>query len=130
VRKASAGTVPIRDWRGTSHRVTVLDEGVVYREQRHRSLSKVRPAHHRLPLVGASVLRLGLFLRTVDVPGIGSQDDSAAQVEAFWDIQNDHATFFTDSAENRPFYVNEQAPKEYLDLTRYTEPSGLNLIMR
>jgi hypothetical protein len=73
---------------------------------------------------------LGLFLETVDVPGIGLQDGSAAQVEAFWDVQNDHATFFTDPAENRPFYVNEQAPKEYLDLTRYTDPSGLNLIMR
>jgi hypothetical protein len=41
VRKASAGTVLIRDWRGTSHRVTVLDEGVVYCEQRYRSLSEV-----------------------------------------------------------------------------------------
>ena len=41
VRKAAAGTVLIRDWRGTSHRVTVLDEGVVYREQRYRSLSEV-----------------------------------------------------------------------------------------
>ena len=41
VRKASAGTVLIRDWRGISHRVTVLDEGVVYREQRYRSLSEV-----------------------------------------------------------------------------------------
>lgn len=73
---------------------------------------------------------LGLFLETVNVPGIGPQDDSAAQVEAFWDVQNDHATFFTDPAENRPFYVNEQAPKEYLDAPRYTEPSGLNMIMR
>jgi DUF2924 family protein len=41
VRKASAGTVLIRDWRGTSHRVTVLDAGVVYRERRYRSLSEV-----------------------------------------------------------------------------------------
>lgn len=41
VRKAAAGTVLIRDWRGASHRVTVLEEGVVYREQRYRSLSAV-----------------------------------------------------------------------------------------
>jgi hypothetical protein len=31
---------------------------------------------------------------------------------------------------NRPFYVNEQAPKEYNDVTRFTTSSGLNEIMR
>ena len=41
VRNASAGTVLIRDWRGASHRVTVLDNGVIYHEQRYRSLSEV-----------------------------------------------------------------------------------------
>ena len=74
---------------------------------------------------------VGLFHQTVDVPGVGLQDDSGgALVEAFWDIQSKHATFFTDPAQNKPFYVNEQAPKEYTDLRRYTEPSGLSLIMR
>src|SRR6266852_6758137 len=40
-RRASAGTVLIRQWRGVSHRVTVLDHEVVYRDQRYKSLSEV-----------------------------------------------------------------------------------------
>jgi Protein of unknown function (DUF2924) len=40
-RRASAGTVLIREWRGVSHRVTVLDHEVVYRDRRYKSLSEV-----------------------------------------------------------------------------------------
>jgi hypothetical protein len=40
-KRASAGTVLIREWGGVSHRVTVLDRGVVYRGRRYRSLSEV-----------------------------------------------------------------------------------------
>ena len=40
-RRVSAGTVLIREWVGVSHRVTVLDRGVVYRGRRYRSLSEV-----------------------------------------------------------------------------------------
>ncbi len=40
-RPASAGTVLVREWQGFSHRVSVLDNGVVYRGERHRSLSQV-----------------------------------------------------------------------------------------
>jgi Protein of unknown function (DUF2924) len=40
-RRVSAGTVLIREWGGVSHRVTVLDHGVVYRGRRYRSLSEV-----------------------------------------------------------------------------------------
>jgi Protein of unknown function (DUF2924) len=40
-RRASAGTVLIREWGGVSHRVTVLDHGVVYRGRRYKSLSEV-----------------------------------------------------------------------------------------
>jgi hypothetical protein len=39
--KATAGTVLIREWRGVSHRVTVLDDGVVYQGRRYQSLSEV-----------------------------------------------------------------------------------------
>jgi hypothetical protein len=39
--RASAGTVLIREWRGVSHRVTVLDHHVVYRGRRYKSLSEV-----------------------------------------------------------------------------------------
>ncbi len=40
-RKAAPGTVLTRKWQGTSHRVTVLDDGVIYRGQRYQSLSEV-----------------------------------------------------------------------------------------
>jgi hypothetical protein len=53
-----------------------------------------------------------------------------AMIYAFWDVQNSHQTFFLDPAGDQAFYINEQAPKEYFDLRRYTEASGLNLIMR
>jgi transposase len=43
-RRPSAGTVLIRDWRGVSHRVTVLDNDVVYRKRRYKSLSEVARA--------------------------------------------------------------------------------------
>jgi len=43
-RRASAGTVLIRQWRGVSHRVTVLDTAVVYRGRRYKSLSEVARA--------------------------------------------------------------------------------------
>jgi DUF2924 family protein len=40
-RKATDGTVLVREWRGVSHRVEVLDNGVVYQGQRYQSLSEV-----------------------------------------------------------------------------------------
>jgi hypothetical protein len=40
-RKAGAGTVLIREWGGITHRVTVLDNDVVYRGRRYKSLSEV-----------------------------------------------------------------------------------------
>lgn len=40
-RKASAGTVLIREWGGVTHRVTVLDDDVAYRGRRYKSLSEV-----------------------------------------------------------------------------------------
>ena len=41
VRKITPGAVLIREWRGTSHQVTVLEDGVLFRGKRHRSLSEV-----------------------------------------------------------------------------------------
>ena len=43
-RRASAGTVLIRQWRGVSHRVTVRDNDVVYQGRRYKSLSEVARA--------------------------------------------------------------------------------------
>jgi hypothetical protein len=43
-RRTCAGTVLIREWRGVSHRVTVFDKDVVYRDRRYKSLSEVARA--------------------------------------------------------------------------------------
>jgi hypothetical protein len=42
--RAGAGTVLIREWRGVRHRVTVLEQDVVYRGRRYKSLSEVARA--------------------------------------------------------------------------------------
>jgi hypothetical protein len=73
---------------------------------------------------------VGLFLRTLNVPLVGPANVTGSQVEAFWDIQNKHATFFSDPAGGRPFYVNDQSPREYNDVVKYTTPGGLDEIMR
>jgi hypothetical protein len=39
--RLKAGAVLIREWHGTAHRVTVLDDGFQYRNQRFRSLSEI-----------------------------------------------------------------------------------------
>ena len=40
-RQVSPGTVLLREWQGATHQVIVGDDGVLYRGQRYRSLSKV-----------------------------------------------------------------------------------------
>jgi hypothetical protein len=72
---------------------------------------------------------LGVFRKTLDVPGIGPVNESGSHVTVFWDVQNRHSTVFADPAIGRPLYLNEQAPMEYNDLARYTTPAGLNDIL-
>ena len=73
---------------------------------------------------------VGLFLKTLNVPQVGPVNVTGSQVEAFWDIQNKHATFFSDPAHGRPFYVNDQSPQAYDDVREYTTARGLDQIMR
>jgi hypothetical protein len=40
-RMAQKGTILIREWQGTIHRVTMLDDGVSFNAKRYRSLSEV-----------------------------------------------------------------------------------------
>jgi Protein of unknown function (DUF1329) len=73
----------------------------------------------------------GLFLHTINVPGIGQVDSTGSLIYAFWDLQNNHASFIGDPTDSSyPVYINEQVPQKYLDNSRYSTPSGLNLIMR
>ena len=65
-KRVSAGTVLIREWGGVSHRVTVLDRGVVYRGRRYKSLSEVAGV-----ITGArwsGPLFFGLTQRTKEAP--------------------------------------------------------------
>ena len=41
---AQTGTILIREWQGTAHRVTMLDDGVFFNGKRYRSLSQVARA--------------------------------------------------------------------------------------
>jgi hypothetical protein len=40
-REARPGTVLLREWQGVTHQVSVIEDGVVYRAKRYRSLSEV-----------------------------------------------------------------------------------------
>ena len=39
--RVNAGTVLIREWHGTKHQVTVLNDGFLFRTKRFRSLSQI-----------------------------------------------------------------------------------------
>lgn len=41
LRKLEPGAILVREWKGTKHRVVILESGVRFREQRYRSLSAV-----------------------------------------------------------------------------------------
>jgi hypothetical protein len=73
---------------------------------------------------------VGLFLKTCDVPQVGPVNSCGGLVWSYWDVKNTHATFFVDPNAAHPIYTNEDAPKEYTDLVRFTTAPGLNLIMR
>lgn len=73
---------------------------------------------------------VGFFLRTLEVPEIGTIDTSNSMVYGFWDVKYSHATIFAEPGEGEPFYINQQAPNDFLDLERFTTPGGLSLIMR
>ncbi len=67
----------------------------------------------------------------IEVPRLGPQNSSGAQYSHYWDIQSNHATF-SGPADGHGYNViiNDDVPKQYLDLERYTTPGGLNEIMR
>jgi hypothetical protein len=71
-----------------------------------------------------------MFPLKVDVPQVGTVYSAPFENEIFWDIQRDHVSVSIDPAQGHRYYINEQAPHEYHDDTRYTTPAGLNMIMR
>jgi hypothetical protein len=73
---------------------------------------------------------LAVFRPAREAPGIGPVDEALSYDESIWDIQRQHATFFVDPPKGHALYLNEQAPANYSDITRYTTAGGLNMIMR
>jgi len=65
------------------------------------------------------------------VPGLGLQNSTGAAYSHYWDIQRNHASFSgPNDGHGYDVLINEDAPKQYLDLERYTTPGGLSEIMR
>jgi hypothetical protein len=74
---------------------------------------------------------VSLMPRTRNVPGVGIQMVSGSQVTQAWDVIRKHATHFMDpTPDGRDTYVNSEVPNEYLNVTKYCGPAGLNEIMR
>jgi len=71
-----------------------------------------------------------IFPHVLDVPGVGSAMASGADVEAFWNLANNHATFTVEPALDGKHFIDQQVPAEFDDVARYSTPSGLDLIMR
>ncbi len=74
-----------------------------------------------------------LFLlspHAVKVPQVGLVTTNSVVAEA-WDVQNDHATYFSSSDQNgRDALFNSDAPAEYHNFNKYCTPGGLMQIMR
>jgi hypothetical protein len=69
--------------------------------------------------------------QAMEVPKVGIVNNGGAIAEEFWDVQHNHATYDS-SFDDRghPPYVNEQVPKAYDDINKYSTSAGLSTIMR
>lgn len=66
---ARPGTVLVREWHGTTHRVTVLTDGCAWRGHRYRSLSEVARAITGTRWSGPRFFGLGTARKQKDVDG-------------------------------------------------------------
>ncbi len=65
------------------------------------------------------------------VPQIGPQNSSGAQYSHYWDIQNNHASYNgPNDGHGYDVLINQDVPKGWDDLNKYSNPSGLNQVMR
>jgi hypothetical protein len=65
------------------------------------------------------------------VPQIGPQNSSGAQYSHYWDVEDKHATY-SGPADGHGYdvLINQDAPRQYEDIERYTTPGGLTQVMR
>ena len=65
------------------------------------------------------------------VPRIGPQNSSGAQYSHYWDIKNNHATYNgPNDGHGYDVLINDDVPKSWDDLAKYSNPSGLDQVMR
>ncbi len=55
--EARPGTVLLREWRGVTHQVTVIEDGVLSSRQTPSLAVRSRAPYHRQPMVGTDLLR-------------------------------------------------------------------------
>jgi hypothetical protein len=67
----------------------------------------------------------------LNVPGLGLQNSTGAGVMHYWDIQNNHASYGgPNDGHGYDVLINEDVPKAWDDVQKYSAPGGLNEIMR
>jgi hypothetical protein len=78
------------------------------------------------------VVHIGLHPAEI-TPGEGLTPLDGSLIESYWDLQNDHVSHvFTANPDGKTdgLTYNKSAPREYTDVTKYSTPSGLMMIMR
>jgi hypothetical protein len=79
--------------------------------------------------------KLWKIVWTASTPGkldnYGEQPGIGGVVENYWDVQNDHVSYITSfNSSGAKELWDEQVPKEYDDVTKYSTPGGLSQIER
>jgi len=71
-----------------------------------------------------------IFSHTVEAPGIGPVNANGSDVEIFWDLAQTPFDLHGRADGEWQALHQRTGPKEFDDVSRYSTPSGLNLIMR
>lgn len=78
------------------------------------------------------VVHVGLHPAEI-TPGEGPTPLDGSLIESYWDLQNDHVSHvFTANPDGKTdgLTYNKSAPPEYTNVTKYSTPGGLMMIMR
>jgi hypothetical protein len=68
--------------------------------------------------------------RALPVPGQGVSPNNGAVLEAYFDLQNDHASYVTTGDHGTDMFFDAQIPPQYNNVSKYSTPGGLMQIMQ